>query len=82
MTAAEFTRRLRNLEGMQRREAALTRNFEASARTMRMRCAQLRDALAVDARTDDAPLCAFLDAHPGIAARWSRAERRSAGLAP
>jgi len=83
MTPEQFTRELRNLEGMFYRldKGLLTgRNSASSTDTMDYKYRRLRDAVAADARTDDAPLCAFLDANPRVAARWDRMERRSVGL--
>lgn len=83
MTPAEFERRLRNLESAWRRldRGELTgRNAAASDATRAWRYRELRDAVAADARTDQAPLCAFLDNHPTVAGRWDRIERRSVGL--
>jgi hypothetical protein len=82
-TPENFTRRLRNLEAMWRRldRGELTgRNCESSDRTRENTYRALRDAIRADANTDAAPLCAWLDANPKIAARWDRIERRTVGL--
>jgi len=83
MTPEQFTRELRNLEGMFYRldKGLLTgRNSASSSDTMDYKYRRLRDAVAADARTEDAPLCSFLDDNPKVAARWDRMERRSVGL--
>lgn len=83
MTAEQFNRRLRNLEAMWRRldSGQLTgRNSTSSDLTREMVYRELRDAVAADARTDDAPLCSYLDANPRVADRFARVERRTVGL--
>jgi hypothetical protein len=82
-TVKRFKRELRNLEGMFSRldSGVLTgRNATSSDDTRRYKYELLRDLVAADAKTDDAPLCTYLDEHPGLAARWDRVERRSVGL--
>jgi hypothetical protein len=83
MTPETFTRKLRNLEGMWYRldKGLLTgRNSASSDADRPAKYRELRDAITADAKTDDAPLCAFLDANPKIAARWNKIERRTVGL--
>lgn len=82
MTPEMFERKLRNLEGMYHRlDAGLLtgRNSASSDQTREMAYRTLADAVAADARTDDAPLCAYLDAKPRTAERWNRIERRAVG---
>ena len=83
MTSEDFTRKLKNLEGMYYRldKGLLTgRNSDSTTATMDFRYRELRDAITADANTDDAPLCSYLDGNPKVAARWDRIERRSVGL--
>lgn len=82
-TVDAFTRRLANLESAYRRldSGQLTgRNSSSSDETRELHYRALRDMIAADAHTDDAPLCTYLDEHPKLAARWDRLERRSVGL--
>ena len=74
-TTEQFTRKLRNLEGMYHRMSNLTgRNSESSDRTREMRFQEL----AAMARTDE--MCDALDSDDRLARRWNRMERRHAGL--
>jgi hypothetical protein len=85
MTPEAFARELRNLESMYRRldRGELTgRNSTSSDDTRRAKYERLRDAVAADALTEDAPLCAYLDGNEKLATRWSLMERRSVGLDP
>jgi len=58
------------------------RNGESTAAAIRSHYAVARDMIAADARTDDAPLCEYLDNHPRLAAKWDALERRVVGLRP
>lgn len=55
------------------------RNSESTERTMRWHYTEARDTLAADARTDDAPLCTYLDNNQRLAEKWNRLERRWVG---
>lgn len=77
-TQNEFTRTLRNLEGMlaRRDSGSLTgRNDSASQDGMRRHARRLHNMIL-----DHEDVGAMLDANPRMAARYDRAERRVYGM--
>jgi len=55
------------------------RNSESTERTLEWHIRSAQQMIAEDARTDDAPLCTYLDENPKLADKWNRLERRFFG---
>lgn len=73
-----FERRLRNYEGIRARiaQGSLTgRNADATQGSLDFNMRELRDLIRTSDEVTDA-----LDARPGLAGRWRRAERQHVGL--
>lgn len=82
-TVATFRRHVDALSGMQYRRSTGRLTGRNAASTDAGIDAHYKAAAALlkaDAATGDAPLCAYLDAHPRYAAKWDKAERRYFGL--
>lgn len=83
LTVKRFQRHVTALSGIYYRlDKGISggRNSRATDTALAMHVKQAREILAADARTDDAPLCAYLDSHPKLAAKWNALERRYYGL--
>ena len=82
-TVARFERSVRNAESVYRRldRGELTgRNSDATDATIRGHVETCRALMKAELHDDDSPLFAWLDAHPKLAERWDRIERRYYGL--
>lgn len=78
-TIAEFKRAVDALAGIYYRadKGLLTgRNADSTWSYAEELYRRASGLIKADANTEDAPLCAYLDAHPRYAAKWDRVERR------